>query len=126
MSASRNRLWLTREGERWAPVDKVRCARRFRGHVQTFSRPHARIAKINICPHCKGRDQTSITEFHHPDYGRPFFGTWCCYSCHRRLESGSLKMTWRTTYNYESLVLVVRSRWRKGSVVSLARKSAPF
>jgi hypothetical protein len=97
----RNKKWKTYDGKRYASVEKTRCQRRFRHHARTPHNPDGRIRREPCFQH----PYWSEGEAHHPDYSKPFAVIWCCPSCHRKLENGTLRFRpQRDVWDYSSLV----------------------
>ena len=95
---------------------RVRCARRFRYHVNTRSNPRGRIFRLPcvFCPLDRGTQQPS--EAHHVDYAKPFLVAWLCEVHHRMVDHGSLKLQARMLCDYSGLV-VQRRAAQKPTVV---------
>lgn len=103
----------------------TRAVRRFRQQVWSPKHPERRIVRMYRCVNwrkCGSKDVQ--TEGHHIDYDHPFIVVWVCRSCHRLIESGSLRVLQRWVYNYESLVKEVLRHRRTGEVV--CREAVPF
>lgn len=88
---------------RWENFERdenaVRASRRFRHHVRTNWNPKGRIHR-EPCVFCG-----CLAEAHHVDYSRPFLVSWLCFSHHRQVEAGTIKLYRKHLFNYESLVI---------------------
>lgn len=83
--------------------ERQRVSRLFRYHVNTRYNPRGRIFRM-ICSYCKPNTQTSISQFHHVDYKKPFRGVWTCEECHRKIEREELKISPYMICDYTLLV----------------------
>lgn len=98
--------------------DMARCSRRFRQQLWSPNHPERRIHRIYRCINWRRCGQKDVqTEAHHPDYSNPYVVVWCCRSCHRCIESGSLKVKARWVYDYTSLVRQLPNVHRSGEVL---------
>lgn len=93
--------WKTKDGRRWQQSERVRVARRFRGHVRTPSNPRGRIHRES----CHWHPDVEA-EFHHIDYANPWRGAWLGLTCgcHRRVEHGTLRIPAKAIWDYTSLI----------------------
>ena len=99
--------------ERWEKFDRPeqdRIARRFRHHVRTTWNPKGRIRR-EPCQFCGAEESTwgkarkaGPIEAHHVDYAQPFLVVWVCFTCHRKVDRGELKILKRHLWDYTSLV----------------------
>ena len=105
-------------GFRWNPEPPEvrllhnRIQSRFRFYVKRRGNPEAPIER-QPCQFCGAPAENS--EFHHPDYTRPFYGAWACMSCHRKIDHGSLEVMPAQMNDYEPLVKskLRTFRWRE-------------
>lgn len=115
-----NDRFKRKDGKRIYDSERERATRFFRGHIFTPKNPRGRIVRL-LCQFCKPNEQTSISQFHHPDYKRPFFGVWCCESHHRQIDHGSLIVHPSKWCDYASLV---ENILRPGASVTLRALAA--
>lgn len=103
--------WDKRPAKTYEAAGRVRSAERFRGHVWSPRNRTGRIMRPWWCPVCWTQASKEVIQAHHVDYDRPFLVVWCCTSCHREFEAGK-KVQSKWLFNYESLVRLVKKRWR--------------
>lgn len=89
--------------QQYRDPQKERVARRFRHHVQTASNPRGRIVRPIICQFC-AEPVPAGCDAHHVDYTKSFIVVWCCFTCHRQIERGAMRILLRHIYDYSSLV----------------------
>lgn len=98
------RYFRTNEGERHSSREQIRVQQRFRWHIYTPRNPRGRIIRPSRCWKCPRKAGKTPIEAHHIDYAQPFVVAWLCFSCHRRVEAGTLKLYSRDLHDYTSLI----------------------
>lgn len=98
---SHNR-WQKEDGSPWFAAIDRRAHKRFQRHVRSVRNPRGRIRR-EPCFN-GGPEHTGEGEAHHVDYERPFVVLWCCVSCHRKVDHGSLKYKKTDLWDYSSLI----------------------
>lgn len=74
--------------------------------MRTRSNPRGRIHR-EPCPWCPAGAEPAKSEAHHISYRNPFKVVWCCFSHHRKIEAGSVKVFKKHVWDYKSVVILV-------------------
>lgn len=95
-----------KDGTRHSSDEMIAAQRRFRHHVRTPRNSRGRIHREEcvFCVQFK-EDQKTISEAHHLDYKEWWRVTWLCFSHHRKVDHGSLKVRIRHIWDYSSLLI---------------------